>query len=100
MSCHEFMNFACHFGAVYEASWSPRAAWVTYYLAADAWQCLNELLEKQFETGITNVSAPFNMRRKCLSDLRESLSCQAFFEWLLGHFAIAGKDHMVQELNV
>jgi hypothetical protein len=100
ISCHDFMNFACHFGSVYEAQWSPKSAWVTYYLAADAWGCVGELLDKQFVAGITNVSAPFNMRCKCLSDFRESLSCQAFFERLPEHYAIAGKDHVVQELNV
>jgi len=33
---HDFMNFACYFGSVYEAQWSPKTAWVIYYLAADA----------------------------------------------------------------
>ncbi len=95
------MNFACHFGSVYEAQWSPAGtAIVTYYSKADAWRCLEELLDKQFEAGITNVSAPFNRGCKCLSGFRESLSCQVFFGRLPKHFAIAGKDQVVQELSV
>ncbi len=60
MSCHDFMNYACHFGFVYEAQWFAGSSCVTYYSKADAWRCFEDLLNKQFEVGITNVSAPLN----------------------------------------
>ena len=70
ISCYDFMNYACHFGSVYEALWLPRGSCtITYYSNADARRCFDELLDKQFEAGLTNVSAPLNRRCQCLSSI-------------------------------
>ena len=92
------MNFACHCGSVYRAQWLPQGtAYVTYYLESDAWRCHNELRDRQFPVGITNVSDPFNRECQCLSGSRDSLSCQVFLGRLTEYFTIAGKDQVVQE---
>ena len=73
------MNFACHFGSVYKAQWlPPGTAYVTFYPQSDAWRCFNELRDRHFEAGITNVSDPFNRGYQCLSGFKGVVELPGF----------------------
>jgi len=81
--CRAMIPYACHFGFMYEAQWFAGSSCVTYYSKADAWRGFEDLLNKQFEVGITNVSAPLNGDASVKVIFRDPPGCQIFLRRLL-----------------
>ena len=68
MQWEEQMSFAIQCGIVHAAHWIPvpgtgySRGWIRYYCREDAQKCYNELDDKQYGVGMTNVSTSFDTK--------------------------------------
>ena len=75
------MNFACQFGIVHAAQWTPEpgteysSVWIRYYRRNDAHKCYDELDDRGFVVGMSGVSAPFDTKASSAQVVHRYLLC-------------------------